>query len=178
MRSWSSAVGAAIGLVVCLLWLGASSCSAPAEPTRPKVDTRRPIDFEFVDADGREISSRATRGRATLILLVTTFDMASQLMAQRVNQLLHTTKPRINAGALVMEPPKYGIFVDTYREQLKLDYPVLLADHASLHGRGPFGDIHHIPTLIVLDSKGREVTRFEGRVDEEPISDALAEATR
>jgi hypothetical protein len=111
-------------------------------------------------------------------VLIATFDIASQHMALRVNELLHRHKPRVNAVAVVMEAPKYGVLADTYRETLKLDYPVVLADHASLEGSGPFGAIFHIPTLIVLDREVREVARFNGPVANEHIEQALSKAVR
>lgn len=141
-----------------------------------------PLVFQFEPDEGSShpeiFDAASTRGRATLVLLVTTFDMGSQLMAQRVNQLLHTHVPRINAGAVVMEPPKYGLFADAYRDGLKLDYPVVLADHATLEGRGPFGIVEHIPTLLVLDKAGREVARFLGPVEESDIVGSLEVALR
>jgi hypothetical protein len=134
------------------------------------------VDFAFQGPHGEPVRAEQLRGRRTLVLLLTTFDMASQLMAQRVNEWLHTAKPRINALGVVMEAPKYALFLETYQQTLQLDYPLALADHATLGGRGAFGDVSYIPTLLVLDSLGREVARLSGPVSDERIEDALADA--
>ncbi len=137
-----------------------------------------PLEFSFLAPDGDNIESAEMRGRVTLLLLIATFDMASQLSARQANELLHTEKPRINVGAVVMEAPQYAQLKTTFQQTFELDYPVVMADHATLGGRGPFGEIVHIPTLIVLDKRGRERTRLLGPVSEAQLRDAVAAARR
>ena len=74
------------------------------------------------------VSSEELRGRATVLLFVTTFDLASQAEAKHLEDLYRTHKPRINAVAVVMEAPKYAPLARSFAEVLGLSYPVALAD--------------------------------------------------
>jgi hypothetical protein len=109
-------------------------------------------------------------------LFVTTFDLASQAEAKSLNDALHRHKPRINAGAVVLEAPKHAILADVFRTSLGLTYPVALADPDTLEGSGPFGNIAGVPTLVVLDRDGREVTRKTGLIGAREIELALSSA--
>jgi hypothetical protein len=137
-----------------------------------------PIDFAYGTTDGRELSSATTRGRATAILFVTTYDVASQLVAQRLEAVIHAQVPRVNAGAVVLEAPKYAELAAAYRATLTLTYPVAMADSLTMTGGGPFGTIGQVPTLVVLDRSGREVWRAAGVPDTREIERALALGSR
>ncbi len=153
------------------------ACTAPESGAIPiEEPSRQPLAFSFAAPDGEELESTQLRGRVTIILLIATFDMASQLSARQANELLHTEKPRINVGAVVMEAPQYAELKATFQEAFELDYPVVMADHATLNGRGPFGQVVHIPTIIVLDPSGRERARLLGPVSMEQLREALDSA--
>jgi hypothetical protein len=135
------------------------------------------ISFAYGTTEGGEFSSRGTRGRATLVLFVTTYDLPSQLEARRVDEILRRFRPRINVGAVVLEAPKYAVFADAFRTTLTLGYPVALADDETLQRRGPFGLVDRVPTLVVLDRNGREVWRKAGVVSRREIEAALTKAS-
>jgi len=103
------------------------------------------------------VSSEELRGRATVLLFVTTFDLASQAEAKHLEDLYRTHKPRINAVAVVMEAPKYAPLARSFAEVLGLSYPVALADDATRQGRGPFGVISSVPSWVILDRDARPV---------------------
>ena len=136
------------------------------------------ISFAYGTTDGGEFSSRGTRGRATIVLFVTTYDLPSQLEARRVDEILRRFRPRVNAGAVVLEAPKYAVFADAFRSTLNLAYPVALADDDTLQRRGPFGHVDRVPTLVVLDRNGREVWRKAGVISRREIEAALTEASK
>lgn len=165
-----------------LLLLALVACAC--KPTPEPIDTPRedpgslPVSFAYGTTEGQELSSATTRGRATAILFVTTYDLASQLVAQRLEQVLHAHVPRANAGAVVLEPPKYAELAAAYRASLALSYPVAMADGLTLSGGGPFGAITQVPTLVVLDRSGREVWRKAGVPETREIEQALALASR
>ena len=95
-------------------------------------------------------------------MFVTTFDLASQVVAKRVNQVLHSHRPRINAGAVVLEAPKYAPLAEVFRSALELSYPVALADLPTLEQDSGVGEVRHVPTVLVLDREGREIVRKRG----------------
>jgi hypothetical protein len=148
------------GLLLCSLLCACQRVSqAPAgfaeqDPTRGQVQR-----FDFGTTDGEELSSQTTRGRVTVLVLVTTFDLASQVAAKRVNQVLHAHRPRINAAAVVLEAAKYAPLAEAFRSVLELSYPVALADLSTLQRDSTFGEVVSVPTLLVLDAEGREVAR-------------------
>ena len=135
-----------------------------------------PVVFSFLTSDGVSFDSQGTRGRVTAILLITTYDLTSQLVARRLNDLLSSFRPRFNVAAVVLEPPKYAVLLEPFKSSLGLRYPVVLADYATLRGDGIFGKIPEVPIVIVLDPEGRPVWRLAGPATEQQIKKALREA--
>lgn len=153
----------------------AGGCRPRPVPLRPEgAAASAPVTFAFGAVDGGELSSETTRGRATAILFVTTYDIASQLVAQRLEGVLRAHVPRANGGAVVLEAPKYAQLAVAYRSTLSLSYPVAMADSLTLSGGGPFGTVAQVPTLVVLDRSGREVWRHTGVPEAREIERALA----
>ena len=167
---------AGLGAALCLLapLCACQSSSVPASAPAPIQSRGEPLLFAFPPAgDDSEISSESTRGRVTALLFITMFDIASQVTARRLGEVLVKLTPRANAAAVVIEPPLYAELLPTYRDSLSLPYPVVMADYATQSGTGPFGDIGHVPTLVVLDREGRETFRHQGPLEAEAIESAL-----
>ena len=168
----TAGLGAALVLLA-PLWACQSS-SVPATVEAPVQRRSEPLLFAFPPAGTEsEVSSESTRGRVTALLFITMFDIASQVTARRLGEVLVALTPRANAAAVVIEPPLYAELVPTYRESLSLPYPVVMADYATQSGTGPFGDISHVPTLVVLDREGRETFRHQGPLEADEIERAL-----
>jgi hypothetical protein len=123
------------------------------------------------------VSSETTRGRATLLAFITTYDIASQLVVRRVADVVTRFVPRSNAAAVVLEAPRYAELLPAYRQSMALPFPVVMADFDTLQGQGAFGDIAHVPTVIVLDREGRLVFRKQGSVESAALEDALRAAS-
>jgi len=134
--------------------------------------------YVFGTTDGGEISAEGMRGRVTVLVFVTTFDLASQVAAKRVNQLLHAHRPRINAAAVVLEAAKYAPLADVFRSSLELSYPVAIADLPTVQQSSTFGEILSVPTALVLDAQGREVVRKSGNFTVSELETWLARAER
>jgi len=126
--------------------------------------------------DGEEVSAESMRGRVTALIFVTTFDLASQVAAKQLNQALHTHVPRINVAAVVLEAPKYAPLADVFRSSLRLSYPVAIADLELLSRNSTLGEVRSVPTLIILDKYGREVSRHYGAFSNEDLDDWLTRA--
>jgi hypothetical protein len=154
------------------------TCAGEPAPVRGPLG-QRPDSFSFAfgTTDGGEFSSRKTRGRATLVLFVTTYDLPSQLMARRLDEIVRRFRPRANAAAVVLEPPKYAVLADAFRSTLTLSYPVAIADDETRERRGPFGRVDRVPTLVVLDRDGREVWRRSGIATPKEIENSLTRAS-
>jgi len=158
--------------------LVATSCT-PATPPRTATRTEaQPRWFDYVALDGTRLGTETTRGRVTIIALITTYDLGSQVVVREMADLFSRHRPRINAGVVVMEPPKSAPLAEAFASTLELPFPVALADAATLEGRGPFGEISITPTTIVLDPSGAEVFRRAGVVSTADLSRALSDALR
>lgn len=149
-----------------LLLVGmALSCSGEAPERHP---LRRPMSttpsFDYAAVDGTRLASETTRGRRTVLVFVTTYDLVSQVVVRELIQAFRVETPRINAGIVVLEPPKNEPLVQAYAASLDVPFPVALADAQTLGGRGPFGEIPAVPTTIVLDAQGGLLMRKEGGV--------------
>jgi hypothetical protein len=109
------------------------------------------------------------------VLFVTTYDFPSQIMAKRLDAVVRRHRPRANAGAVVLEAPDHAPFADVFRSTLELGYPVAMTTSLEA-GDGPFGVIDRVPTLVVLDARGREIVRRFGTLTEDELEEALRSA--
>ncbi len=157
----------------------ACACSgAPGKPAAALAPASSPVEFSFRTLDGGVLDSFHTRGRATALLFVTTFDWASQVEARQLALVVSRHQPQAYAGAVVLETEQYKPLAEVFRSSLRLPYPVAMADEPTRLGEGPFGLVSRVPTLVVLDRAGREVWRKAGMADAGEIEKALAEASR
>jgi len=147
-------------LAGCFLCMTCGSARGSASGTAEDVKSMPP--WVFAGTDGSAVSAADMRGRATVILFLTTYDTASQIAAARFDRCIHSLSRRTNAIAVAMEPPDHAILVSTFHDSLKLSYPILMPDPATLVGQGPFGAIGVVPTWVVLDAYGRETWRGVG----------------
>jgi hypothetical protein len=164
-------------MVVCI-----QLCCNGSGPPRPAAATSspqaEPVAFVYETTEREAFDSRSTRGRATVLLFVTTYDLASQVEAQRLDRIIRGHRPRANAAAVVLETRQYAVLAETFRASLGLSYPICLADDQTRRGRGPFGRLTRVPTVVVLDRSGVEVWRKEGLASSREMGQALATASR
>jgi hypothetical protein len=160
-------------------WIAAASPACTASSLPEPVAARTPLEagpvalFSYPATDGSRVDTARMRGRFTTLLFITTFDSASQLMARQLNQILHTHMPRINVAAIVLEGPDYAPFAQVFHDSLALDYPVAMADAATLRGESSFGPIRRVPTLVVLNPHAELVWEHEGFLPPAAIEQAL-----
>lgn len=159
-------------------WTVGCSGGVAADSPRAATGSGATIRFDFPLPGGGHVGSADVAGRATAVIFITTFDLPSQALAKRLDDVLRSHKPRANGVAVVLEAPKYADLAQAFGESLTLSYPVAMADQATLQGEGPFGDIDGVPVLVVLDHRGREVARFAGVASVDQIDDALSEGAR
>ncbi|EYF05711.1 TlpA family protein disulfide reductase [Chondromyces apiculatus] len=146
---------------------GGEEAAPPAEaptsvPDRPLASPRPVPPFAYETLDGDELSSGTLAGRITVIGFLSTYDAASQAQARILADLLRQHTPRINVAALALEPPQNLPLVEAFTRSLRLSYPVALADAETIAGTGPFAGLHHVPSVVILDRRGREVHRRLG----------------
>jgi hypothetical protein len=119
----------------------------------------------YVALDGTPVTSEGLLHRLTVVGLLASYDPASQTQALYLRALAQRHRPRINVVIVVLEPPDNLPLVQAFADVLAAPFPVVLADEPTLLGRGPFGDLREVPSIVVLDREGREAWRHVGQVD-------------
>jgi hypothetical protein len=154
--------------------LGCAGERPPAQPVFAETPRASRLHFRYELADAKgALDSDALGGRATIIVFLTSYDLASQAEARFVAGLLRKHVPRINAAAIALEPIENRPLVVAFRDGLRLDYPVAMGDAALIAGEGPFGDVHAVPSTVVLDAESRLVWKHVGLVKEDELENAL-----
>lgn len=152
----------------------ASRASEPGAP--PQVELGDPLLFTFGTLDGGELSSDTTRGRTTALLFVTTYDLPSQAEALLLRDLLRAHKPRANGAVVMMEAPRAAPLAQVWADSIGLGLPVAMASPSLLAGDSALGRIEGVPTLIVLDRRGRLVARRPGAQSQAEMAALLRQA--
>ena len=131
------------------------------------------VHFAFPTTTGAMLSTESVAGRFTVLGFLTTYDLASQGEARVLAALLRRHSPRINVAAIILEPPENVPLVSAFATTLGLTYPVAIADAETIAGRGPFVDLHHVPSIVILDPTGHEAFRYFGLASEDGLEQAL-----
>ncbi|OQX67107.1 MAG: hypothetical protein B6A08_17025 [Sorangiineae bacterium NIC37A_2] len=150
------------------LGLGALTACGPKEAESPEIALPRsasPLRYSFGTPDGGILGSGAHRGRVTILLFGTTYDITTQAEARRLDQFMREHRPRLNALLVMLEPPQNIEVVRAYQEILNLGYPIAMADHDTLTRRGAFANIQVVPGWVFLDRHGVPRASAEGPLD-------------
>ncbi len=162
-------LGGALVLVGC--YAREVGAARAAEP-----DRGAPVQFTFGTIAGGELTSDNTRGRTTALLFVTTYDLPSQAEAELLRDVLSTHQPVANAAIVMMEPPHSAALAQVWADAIGLKWPIAMASHALMAGESQLGSIAGVPTLIILDRRGRLVAKNEGVLAREAIREHLTRA--
>jgi hypothetical protein len=152
---------------------GCGGAPARGAPPSATAGPRGPLRFAFEAVDGRPISTEAFINRVTVIGLLTTYDVPSQIEARFLGSLERRHTPRLNVAALMLEAPENKPLVQAFTLTLGVSYPVGLADAGTIAGEGPFAGLHHVPSIVILDRDGREAFRHVGFMNESTLEDAV-----
>jgi hypothetical protein len=165
-----------VAIALCLLLVSCRTEPPPAAAqSAPALGP--PLEFGFNAPGGEIVDSVSTRGRATVLVFVTTFDVASQIAVRLLSDVVRGFAPRSNALAVVFEDPQYEALLPAYRETLELPFPVAMADFATRSGQSAFGTVNVIPTYVVLDRQGRQTWRRNGPATRRELEEALRRAS-
>lgn len=163
-------------LVWACMIMGCVTTAEPVEPETPKViaATGTPVQFSYVTLDGQMLSTSTVAGRYTVLAFITTYDQVySHAQARFLSTVVNKHVPRINAGAIVLEPEENRVLVEAFVKVVAPPYPVAMANEATIRGEGPFQDLREVPTIVILDQLGREVWRHRGLATNDLINAAL-----
>ena len=147
-----------------------------AGPAAPPPPSAVPVDYSFGTVDGELIGSNVLRGRVTVLLFITTFDLASQAQAKRLEDLHRQHAPRINAVGVVLEAARYVDLARAFRDITKIHYPLAMASESTLAGVGPFGGVNTVPTWVVPDRRSAVHSVFRGPLEPEELEKLVVAA--
>jgi hypothetical protein len=165
-------LSAASVALVCACSARAPELSTPTRTAeRPAVQFSYEVSYEALD--GTVLSTESLSKRVTVIGLLTTYDVLSQVVARFLASLARSHTPRLNVAALMLEDAENKPLVEAFVASLGLPYPVALADAATITGEGPFAGLHHVPSVVILDKEGREAWRHVGFVDQARLEAAV-----
>ncbi len=165
-------------LLTVLVGILLASCHASVEPNQAVEASRdRPVvEFSLPDVDGTIVSSAQLRGRVSVLLFLTTFDIASQAQARRLEDMVRTHTPRINGLGIVVEAPRYAALVTEYKHSLGLSFPLVLGEREVLQGHEQLRRVTSVPAWIVLDKEGRVSSSAAGALNFDELEKLVREA--
>jgi hypothetical protein len=134
---------------------------------------RGAIEFSYDSLDERLVNSKATRGRPTVLAFVATYDLKSQAQVDYVAAMAKHDGDHVNYAVVALEIPENRELVETFRKFVESKFGVSLttamADPATIAGAGPFGDVHVVPTVVVLDREGNITWQHTGLAKSDDI---------
>ena len=158
--------------------LGTGCSGAQSPDAEVALSSSEPREFAFGVLDGTVFTSENTRGRLTVLLFATSYDLPSQIAARRLDEVLRQHQPRFNAACVVLEAADNAVLVQTFRDSLRLSYPVAIADVVELRASRAFSQIDRVPTAVVLDRRGRERLRHNGVFEVKELTSWLRSVER
>lgn len=163
-------------LVISLAFSGVACAPEPpaSQPVFASVARSEPLHFQYPLIDGKTwLTAEALRGRPTVLGFLTTYDVASQAEARFLNGLARRHAGRVQFAVIMLERADNRPLIIAFRDGLELGYPVALGDADLIGGAGPFGDVHVVPSTVMLDAQVRLVWKKLGLASEEELEKAL-----
>jgi hypothetical protein len=119
--------------------------------------------WAFDSLDARPVSSMAFAGKPGVLVFFTTYDPISQ---QQVNYDLPLAQefPDVTFALVALQDASARELVELYRDTMHVKFPVAIADPATIAGGGTLGDVHKVPTTVLIARDGRIAWRHEGGV--------------
>lgn len=136
------------------------------------------LSYSIPTVSGGPIDSSVHQGWVTVLLFVTTFDVLSQSQASRLEDFYRSHEPRINAAAVVMEPPRNWELVQSFAKVLSLSFSVGMADNQELSRQGLLAEINTVPAWLVIDADGRLSASGVGTLTIAQLDKAVKQAER
>jgi len=165
--SWGRrATSSALALLVAACGGGQAAAPGAAAPG-PGASVgapRAPVDFAYDSLDDRPVSSEATRGKVTVLAFIDVDGLAAQAQVDFLVAMAKHDADAVNYALVSLDAPEKRELVELYRRELKVSFPVAMADKATAAGGGPFGDVTAVPVTVVLDRAGRVAWQAAGRV--------------
>jgi len=97
----------------------------------------------------------------------------SQAQVDYIATMAKHDADRVNYAIIALERPENRELVEAFRHFVADKFGVSLitamADPATIAGGGPFGDVHVVPTVVILDRQGKVRWQRTGLVKSDDI---------
>jgi thiol-disulfide isomerase/thioredoxin len=155
-----------LALACALLVLACKSSKGEVAP----IGTSAPLSlgpptFSFDSLDARPVTSDAMRGKTSVLVFITTWDVASQAEVTFLVKMAEHDGGSVNYAIVALQEPEARELVEQYARVMKVTFPVAMGDTAMLTTAGPLGDVGKVPTVVILDDTGRVVYRSSGVIN-------------
>lgn len=166
---------------ILLLSIGVAACGKPAPKAAPTVgatagpaEIARPVSFVFDSLDARPVSASAFLGKPTVLAFITTWDLLSQAQVDFLVAMAKHDEAKTNYTLVAMQDKKERELIEQYARTLGVTFPVALLDPEARSIAGTFGEIDHVPEVVVLDREGRIAWRRTGLVKSDELRIVLS----
>ena len=168
---------ACIGLVS-VVSVGSAACGKKTTGAADVIgasshDSARGPEYAFDSLDARRVDAPSLRGKPTVLVFATTWDLSSQAQIDFLVAMHKHDGDKVNYVMVALQEQKDRELVEAFRSGLHVDFRVAMADKDSIAGGGPFGDVHNVPTVIILDRTGKVAWRRVGLARADELRDAL-----
>jgi len=131
----------------------------------PLAQAGAPVAQDWKTPDNRDVRLVDHRGKVVFVVYFTTWctpcvQVLDDLHRLRVSEVPEGTL-EVVAVSLDLNPEKV---LPSFTDALRLAYPIVLPDQGALRGRTVFGKVPAVPTLFVLDTKGRHIETLVGAI--------------
>jgi hypothetical protein len=165
-----------------LLALAACAGASPPKPEAAIGSSGTPqtgvLEYSFDSLDAHPLSSAAMRGKPTVVAFISTYDLESQAQVDYLATMAKHDGDRVNYAMVALEPPENRELVEAFRrfvaEKFGVTLLTALGDPATIAGGGPFGDVHVVPTVVILDREGKVAWRKTGLGKSDEIRTVLS----
>ena len=181
MRSWGKRATRRT-VEAALVAVAVAACGGPrapiVEPVGATTSARpMPVDYAFESLDERPVTSGTMRGRVTVLAFVSSFDLESQAEVDFLAAMAKSDGDRANYAAIALEAREnrelVQEFMAFFTKKFGVSLRAAMGDAATIAGGGPLGDVHVVPTVVVLDREGRVVWLRTGLSKSEEIRAAM-----
>lgn len=150
----------AITVLGFVLMSGCGSSPAPVGTSRPEANPRA-LEMAFRTPLGEWIHVGDLRGQPVLIFAFATFDGVSQAALRPLSRFVRRFGDVAVLG--VAAQPDARQLLDPYERALRPPFPLVYDPERNVHqGTSPLGAIQSVPTFIMYDAYGMEVSRHVG----------------
>jgi hypothetical protein len=155
------------------------ACGGPKAPEGTSFEERTELPpFAFDSLDERRVSREALLGKPAVLVFVTTWDIVSQAAVGKLVKMAERDGESVRYVLVALHEPHERELVEAYVRSTKFKGPAALSDGETRAGRGPLGDVHVVPTVLVVDARGKLAAKFVGLTKTEVMREAVEAAKK